>query len=209
MFLVNLLQNIKNLIKKVDWKIITIIILIFIIIFLTRSCNEKEIVEIPIKIEVPVPVVKNNFDTIYKPQPITVENPLNIELLNKYKKAKDSLEKFDIFKESIKEREYNEKFEDTFQIINVYTKTQGKILKQTTNYKTKPYNIKVDTIINIPIKKTNQFFTGVELGVPAENLQDLNLVFKGNLMFKNKKDNVLTLSFDTEKRVWLGYAIKL
>ena len=210
------LYKIKDYITsiKLDWKIITIAILTIIILFMTRGCGEKETieVEVPVKIEVPVPVVEKYFDTIDNPVPYRVINPVNTELQRKYDQATDSIKKL-LFNKVIAEKEYNEKYEDTFQTINVYSKIkEGMLSKQTVNYKTKPYSIKVDTVINTVIQtpKVNKKFFMVEGG---NNFKELSPKVKASVLFINKKDRIINVGYErdfisNQDYGWVGYGFR-
>lgn len=187
-------MKVFNLIKKIKWEWIAIAILGGIIIFLTRDFNKKEEVkvDVPVKLDIPIPAKEGKSDTIYLPSPIKYkENPLNKELEKLYKEAKDSLEKQRVFNEAIKEREYNEIYEDSVVKTTVYTRTQGKLLKQSVNYLVKPYNVKVDTIVNtvIQIPKRNELYYGFDTNVNMKNLTNSSI--GSSLLFKNKKDKII------------------
>lgn len=192
------------------------ILLILLILFLYKG-NEVLEPQIIIKDKiVNVPGKDGKLDTIYLPKPISVINPVNTELLVKYNSLKDTVAKLELFKDVIKEREYSEVYEDSVQKISIYTKVQGKLLKQAPKYEIKPYTIKVKdtTIINYNIPSTNKILVGLETGLPLtlftqKEVIDFKPVVKGNVYFQNKKSNVITVGFDTNKTIWAGYLIKL
>ena len=213
------MKNIKNI-------IIGVLILIssfFIYDFFTR---EKEVVEVPVKILVPVPSKEGSSDTIYKPIPgktITVENALNQELssnnkklieenkilLEKYKKA-DSIAKLNQYNDAISIREYNQKFIDTFQTVEVYSKTRGKLLEQSINYKTNKYFIPLDTTVTTKIKGKFKVLGQLEVGTPILNDNNFNkIIVKPSIIFQNSKNNGISLSVDTQGNGYLGVLIKL
>lgn len=202
-----------NIIKN-KWKDILVIIGI-IFIFLYFFSPNKEIVEVPVKIEVPVPVIQKEFDTIYEPKPIYKKgkNIVTIDsaYYNKYINLKDSISKNNLYKEAITIREYDNKFEDEFIIINTYSKTRGTLLEITSNYKTKPRNIILDTVINVPIPTKAKVFIGVGTGIniPAFDNNTIQPVFKGGLHLLTKKDRLISLEIDSQGRIWGSYAIKL
>jgi hypothetical protein len=119
------MKNLKN---------IAIIILILFSLYYIYDIftREKEIIEVPVKIEVPVPSIENTSDTIYLPFPsktIKIENPINNKLqeankeliaenklLIKTYEESDSVTKDSIYKKSITIKEYNEVFKDTFKL---------------------------------------------------------------------------------------------
>lgn len=185
-----------------------LIVAIAIIIFLLQREKEKEIIEIPFVINLPLPVVIGTSDTIKLPGHIK-ENPINEELVKEFNKLKDSAAKLALYKEAIKEREYNITYPDNFQTVNVFTVAQGKILKQAISYETnKDYTIPIDTVLHVPIPKKIKVYAGAEIGIPIYNISN-GPVFKANILLQNKKDNILSVSGDTEKNLFLGYNIKL
>lgn len=202
------------------------IVLVVILFFLIDKCSqEKRIVEVPIKIDVPVPPIKGSSDTLINPSPIrvvTIESPLNKELksklrklqdenrilFNKYKKA-DSLSKQVIYKDAITIREYEQKFIDSFQTITVHSKTRGKLLSQHLEYETNEYTIPLDTVIKTEIKEKFKIFGLLEIGSPVfspDNREDL--FAKGTFIFKNSKDNGFSLGIDNKGSVYGGYLFK-
>lgn len=199
-----LLQNIKQFIKF-DFKTITIIVLSFIIYFLTQKPNNIEYVEVPTIVEVEVPGKQGEIRIDSIPVPYAVKNPINDELVAKYEKANDSIKKL-LFIMSIAEKEYNISFKDSIQNIDVYSKLKnGELVNQTVTYDIFPRTETVETIVKVPVPKYNKILVGGELGIPINN--NNKPVGKFNLMFQNKKDNILSLSYDTNGTGWVGYNI--
>lgn len=200
---------ISNILKYV--REIAIIGLILFLAFLLTKPKDIEYVEVPVEIPVYVPAVVDTFPTVKNPEPlpkvVNIPNPVNQELLDKYNKAKDSISKLQIYKDAITENEYKIEYDDSTQTVNVYTKTRGELLEQTVDYHIKPREFVLDTVINVPVKNPIKVFAGVEMGVPT--LGDVTPTLKGNILFKNRKDHILSLGVDTRKTVWLGYSIKL
>lgn len=208
-------------IKGIQWtplkiSVIGNALLILLVLFLYRGSETPE-PQIIIKEKIiTIPGKDGKLDTIYLPKPIAVVNPVNTELLVKYNSLKDTVAKLELFKDVIKEREYNEVYEDKVQKITVYTKVQGKLLKQAPKYEIKPYDIiiKDTTIINYNKPPTNKLLVGLETGLPLtlftkKDVIDIKPVVKGSIYFQNKKSNIITAGFDTNKTIWAGYLIKL
>lgn len=192
------------------------ILLLAMMFFVWDRCTRKdEVIEIPIEIEVPVPVVERYTDTIEKPVPVYINNPINKELLSenqdlldKFNKA-DSLLKIKQYEDAISIREYKETFEDTFQTIDVYTKTRGEMLQQYVHYKTKPRTIKIDTTIITTVKGKFKVFGLIEGGTNVISVNPINKVIgKGTIIFKNSKDNGISVGIDTQGNGYLGYMFK-
>ena len=213
------MKNIKNI-------IIGILILALGFFVYDMITRKKEVIEVPIKIEVPVPSKEGSSDTIYKPIPskiITVENALNQELLSnnkrlieenkrlleKYKKA-DSIAKLNQYNDAITIREYNQKFKDTFQTVEVYSKTRGKLLEQSIKYKTEKYFIPLDTTITTTVKGKFKILGQLEVGTPILNSNNFNkVIVKPSIILQNSKNNGLSFSVDTQGNGYLGVIIKL
>lgn len=198
------MKTAKKYLKYIPWAI-----LIIGSIFFIRQCGEKPVVEyVPVEVEVLVPSVEKVFDTIYEPKPYPVKvKEIDSTYYEKYKKLKDSVQKDSMFKESIKINEYNQKFEDTLQVIDVYSKTRGNLLEQSVKYTTKPYYIsKKDSV---EIKQKWSLSIGSELGVSTVSLVENPVILKGNVVIKNKRGNTTSISYDTQGTFWLGKSWKV
>lgn len=200
----------KTYSKYIPWAIIVVLA----IMLWFKGCNRDSKT-----VYVEVPAKHGKFDTIWMPAPIlrpekeyvyrylkgkdtitiTVENPINIELLEKFEQLganKDSL-----YADAIGEREYNIKQEDSLLITNNYIKAQGKVLAFQQSYTIKPQKIAVkdpETVFRL--------LGGVEVG----NTKELNdFSAKGSLMFQNRKGNIFSAGYDTEQRIWVGYGFSI
>jgi len=195
----------KKYLQYIPWLILIVGAIIFI-----RQCDDKQLVTeyVYINKEVLVPSVEKEFDTIYEPVPVYVKvKEIDSTYYEEYKKLKDSVAKDSMFKEAIKINEYNQKYEDTLQTIDVYSKTRGKLLEQNVKYTTKPYYITVKD--SVEIKKKYTLSVGSEVGIPTIPTLSSTPVLKANIVFKNKRDNTYSISYDTEGRVWLGRTWKI
>jgi hypothetical protein len=207
-------MNIKKIYNDNKTNLIFIGFGIVIGIFLMYFMQKPTIKKVPfrVKIEVPVPVIKKEFDTIYKPYPVYVKGEVKIDSLyyKEWLKLTDSISRNKAYKNVITINEYNTKFEDDILTMNIYSKTRGTLLEIKPNYKTKPRIIPLDTTLNIPIPKYNEFYGGFEVGLPVMNMSTLDIqpILKGNLYLKTKKDNLWSLSFDSEGRGFVGHAWK-
>lgn len=202
-----------------------IIFLIGVIILLAiKGCEDVETieVEVPVNIEVPVPVVEHKFDTIYLPKEIKKEvKVVDTMYLDKYIRLKDSVDKLEFIKDAITIREYSEKFEDSIQNIYVFSEVTGRLNSQTVRYVTKERVIKLDTTINttIDVPYKNKFAIGGEIGIPLKGVQGIyngnikvgevapSTLVKANLYLDTKK-MLYNISIDTDSRVYLGGAYK-
>ncbi len=193
------------------------IIAILVIYILMTGKTEPEVIHIPAQeneftVENPVPEVR--IDTIYKDsiQKVEIEklvykeNPVNEELLAKYKQAmteNDSLKQLKLYSEAVTERNYKQVFEDSGQTITVNSEVIGTLKLQSLKYNIKPKTI----IVPAAIKKPSFFVGGFtymdfdELGAPVVGC---------NIGFMNKeKKKIFTFGYDTQKRVHFGINLKL
>lgn len=179
------------------------------VLFLVKGLTEKSEPEyIYREVKVEVPVVEHVFDTIEKPVPVVKkEVEIDSTYYEEYLKLKDSAQKDSLFRETIKINEYDEKFEDSIQTINVYTKSRGEVLEQSVKYKIKPREVSV--IDSFKVENKIHVNLGLELGVPTTQQFSNKPVLKGNLMLVTKKKNIYHISYDTEGRVWVGKTWKI
>jgi len=192
-------------------KYILYIIISVLSLFLLKECTEEiEIVEVPVVIEVPVPSVEVEFDTIKMLTPIYIKGEKEIDstYYQKYITLKDSVQKNSMFKDAITIREYRERIEDDTIVIDLYTKVQGYMKEYQVGYKTKPRKITLDTVIKVPVPKKSQIFVGGEIGYPYSSTET-DIQAKINLYWKNKKNILYNVGIDSKKRIWVGMAFKL
>ncbi|QQV89712.1 hypothetical protein Calle1_18 [Cellulophaga phage Calle_1] len=175
---------------------------------LFTECNRKSDIEyIEKEVKVLVPSVEGSFEEVKPVKINTTVVEIDSTYYEKYISLKDSVSKLELFKEAIEINEYSEKFIDSLQTIEVYTKTRGEILGQSVKYKTNPYY--VETEVKIPIEAKRYFSIGTEVGVSTIEPLTTTPVVKGNLLYTNKKGNTISISYDTEGRAWIGKTWKL
>jgi hypothetical protein len=198
------MEEVKKYIKYLPWAIASVLAILMI-----RGCGKEPIKQyVPVEVRVEVPSVEKVFDTVYEPVPYPVKvKEIDSVYYGEYKKLRDSIQKDSMFREAIRINEYNQKFEDTLQTINVYSKTRGKLLEQSVKYTTKPYYITVKD--SVEIKTRTKVFIGAEAGVPTLPGISTRPVLKGNIIIQNKRDNTISISYDTEGRAWLGKTWKI
>lgn len=142
--------------------------------FYLKKCTTEE-VEVPVYIEVPVPSFGKDFDTIFKPKPLPVVNPLKPRPIDstwykKYQSLKhDSIKLDSLIKKMIEIKEYRETVEDDTISIDLYMEVRGELLKYQTSYKTNPFTIPVDTTIKVKVPKSPEFYMGLNLTTPYKN----------------------------------------
>jgi hypothetical protein len=196
--------NIIDLLKYIPW-----IVLLIGFVFLIRQCGDELVTDyVVLDTEVLVPSVNKQFDTIYEPKPYPVKVvEIDSTYYRKYIQLKDSVAKDSMFKKAIEIKEYNEKFEDTLQIIDVYSKTRGDLLEQTVKYTTKPYYIAVKD--SVEIKEKWSLSLGTEVGIPTVPTLNAAPILKANIVIKNRRDNTFSISYDTDGRFWVGKTWKI
>lgn len=113
----------------------------------------------------------------------------------------DSIAKIQAYAKAIEINAFNERFEDNN--INAYVSGEvaGNIKQMRFDYTIKPQTITT----NAP-KPKNHLYLGVNV---ANTLQLNKPLFSAGLGLQNKKGNILNFSFDTEKRIGIGYYKKL
>lgn len=189
-----------------------IIIILCILLYIQKNDNStinevisKDSIYTPIKIN----SIKTKFDTIKIIKPIIrdsviyKENPVNKDLLKKFKDASNKLE---LYKKAIEENEYIEIFEDSIQKITVYSKTQGKLLEQSieSHIKEKEIPHYTTTITKTVIKKdNNRLFVGGGISIPTIPSEPFR--YEGGILYKNKKNNIWSLKIDNKKNISIGY----
>lgn len=195
--------------KNIKEIIIAVAVLFIVYLVYDKFTAKPELVEVPIRIEVPVPAIQGEIkpEIIEKPIYVEVENPVNIKLLKEYNEAKDSIVKLNLYKNAITNRTYSQKFEDSIQQVTVNSKVQGKLLEQDISYFIKPRSLIVDRTVEVPIENKLKVFGGVELGLPISQ-DEVTPIVKGSFYIKGKKDNLVILGIDTQKTIWTGFAFK-
>lgn len=192
------------------WREFLIGVSIFFVFSYFYNPKTEDLV-VPIKMDIPVPIIEKEFDTIYKPYPVYLKGDVVKEIdssyYNKYQELLSQVSKDSMFKEAIKISNYKETVEDDTISITLNMKVRGDLLNYQLGYKTKPYSIPLDTTLRVKIPATNKFFYGISAGMPIENTYTVPIV-KVDLHWKTKSNNLVNLSVDSNSNVWLGYAWK-
>lgn len=168
----------------------------------------------PITVTIPEQVGSTGTQVIERVKVVTVPIPsqaepvtVDAELKEAYEKSKDSIEKLNLYLESIRVRDYNKTLVDNDTIKITGT---GRVRGQLLDYKV-DWTIKESAFEYTPeVVIRNPAFSlkgGLEFGIPKiipdENLNS-GFVAKANLRFVNRKGNSLSVGADTEKRIWIG-----
>lgn len=171
--------------------------------------KEPETIKVPVKIEVPVPGVKDSFGyevPIFKPYP--VENPLNKKLAQELKKAKSKIDSLNILKEFVKPKAYTKTFIDDIQEIKIDMISSGSVDEVKASYNIFPKTIIVDTTLNIPVPKKAELYIGVQGIIPIDFIKPS---FAPGAIFVNKAHNkTYTGSYDfNNKTAQVGLYFRL
>lgn len=197
-----------NMTKDIIKYILIGAILIFSIV---NFLNPKiEYVDVPVRIEVPVPVIEKVHDTVYVPKPyeVLVESPVNEELTDSLSKANTVIDSLKAYKDFTVKRKYTQVFDDSTQTITVFAETTGTLDALQASYKTKPRTVVLDTVLSIPVPKYNEFYGGFSVGMPIneEPAFGVTPILKADLYLKTKTNRIISLSLDTRQHVFIGYA---
>lgn len=204
-----MLQNIKESININSIKNVIILVLVIILTFTyIGNSSTPETVKVPTTIIVEKPEIKGTSTLKVLPSPIkTVEigrSTVDSTLLHRFSKATDSIEKLHLYIDAISKNNYSVEYKDSIQSVVVHSNVRGKLLSQKIDYTIFKSTSVVDTIIPIKIPNKNKLLYSIELGVPFNNVKP-NLILKGNIIFKNKKDYFLNIGVSSNKVVWGGF----
>lgn len=150
----------------------------------------KEIieVEVPVRVEVKVPVIKKEFDTVYKPYPIyNVVREIDSTIYKKYMRELDSIKRDEIFKGVVSIKEYNEKVENDTLTLSLFARVRGDLLSYRLGVETKPYTIPLDTVIRVKVPQYSEFYGGASLVMPHGENNVLSPSLVPEVLYINKK----------------------
>lgn len=103
--------------------------------------------------------------------------------------------------DTIKENEYELIQEDSLIKTTNKIKTLGTLLSFQQDYLIKSTAVKAK-----PKETVLRVMAGMEIG---NNIKLNDFAAKANLMFQNRKGDVISASFDTEQRIWVGYQFSI
>jgi hypothetical protein len=113
----------------------------------------------------------------------------------------DSLAKIEAYNKAIEINAFKQTFDDKYINAQVTGEVMGNVKQMRLDYTIKPQELKVD----VPKPKNNLY-----LGVNVANTLQINKpLFSAGIGIKNKRGNMLNASFDTEKRIGIGYYLKI
>lgn len=203
------------MLKNIHFRYILIITLLLGYIFLQRSCQKGYIPDKQIIVTEPkegsfdvikptvVEVPKYKYITL-KGDTITLDNPVDKALAQKYERERDSLQRRLMYYDAIQQRKYTATFENEDLILDVEGYTTGTL----DSLSIPRYLIKSDTI-KLPTSKESKFALYLGGGL-YNNTQFNNAGFKVNLGLQNKKGDIFRVSYDPiNKNYFLDYDLRI
>lgn len=179
--------------------------LLILSLFLQRSCNNNK---------QPLEKVKTviKYDTIFKPSEIKptivtkyktikgkdiyIPGKIDTVEVKVFENANDSTQ-FNMFANATKIRSYKNDFSDNNADVSIYTETKGELLKI------------VPTVHIKQVKKVETKFALYVGGGLSNNLQFNNFAVQANVGLQNKKGDILSVSYDTQQNIGIGYSFRL
>ncbi len=150
--------------------------------------NDKEIINVPFKVEVKVPKIEKDFDTLYFPKPeYSIKKVIDSIYYKQYISLIDSLDKNELFKDAITIREYKQVFEDDSVKIDSYIKTRGTLLSSQVSYLVKQRVILVDTVIPLTVPRKAKLYVGGYIYPSIKNNPLESLGIGPSVMLLNRK----------------------
>lgn len=196
------MEKIKNYFKWAGWP------LFFIALFF-KCGPDSQMVTIPAKhgsfaaVEKPKPLQPKEKPAVIKWRKIEIPvlNPVDAELAEKYQQAQDSISRYKLYLDAIGVREYSIIQEDSLLQTTNHIKARGEVISFQQDYIIKPQKVAVK-----PKEVAFRMFAGLEVG----NTKEFdNFSAKANVMFQNKKGNIFSAGYDTERRIWVGGAFSI
>ena len=201
------------------WKNVLIVVLAFL---LYKSCNRSEIPNSLANVIVPetkgsfvprkpiqVPVAIPSSRPQEKGNTVFVENVIDAKLLAEninlqvdFAKANDSIRKL-LYAKTSQLSKFSTTFENDKLILNIDGIVQGEVKEITPSY------IWKKQAVEVPIKTKEtvlRLLGGLEIG---NNINLSNPIFKANLGVQNRKGNVITGSYDSNKNIYVGYQFSI
>jgi len=194
----------KNKIFNVTNLLLIILIIILISNYLKKNENPKQ----DVIVNIPEKTGTSGIRVIEKITQIPVEIDGTKVIVDekyylKYIETKDSLQKLNLYVESIKIKEYNDTIVNNDDIlIESYSKTRGSLLEQKIDYKIKEksFSYKPEYIKERP---RLTLLPTLEFGIDRNNLLPN---FKGGIGFQLKNGDVFSTSLDTRNNIYIGYS---
>lgn len=177
-------------------------------VILTFYFMKKEIieVEVPVLIEVPVPVVEKVFKTVREPYAVKGDTVIDSIYYDRYIALKDSVARDSLYKEAITIRTYNEKVEDNILTISLEATVRGELLDYKLGYKTKPRTVTLDTVIKVAIPMKPSIYGGAYIYLPPSN-SIIQPSIIPTIMYKNRKSTIIySIGYDVVNKGYIAGA---
>lgn len=174
-------------------------IVLLILVLLSLIGREPEVREVIVERRVEIPVVEQVFDTV----PIPVPGPERV--------LRDTIVlPGDTIAVPVNVRLYNQIFEDSIQVVDVFSKVAGHLLEQSIAYETKPREVVVRDTMYIYPRPKGYLSALAGVGMPLLNTdQSGPTVFQGGLMYTSAKGGSWSVTGDTQGNVFLTKSFKL
>ncbi|MDC6350698.1 hypothetical protein PP178_03975 [Zeaxanthinibacter sp. PT1] len=151
-------------------------------------------------------------DTVYLPEPVEtiIQNPNNEGYkqneLSPTGEAKDG--ELSLPDPGHVINTYREQFRDSLGTTEVHSEVRGTLLRQFVTRYQDPYTITIRDTVSL--QPRHEVFAGFDIGVPVFGTQvQAAPMVRGNLLWKMKNKNIMSIALDTYGYVWLGYNWKL
>lgn len=147
-----------------------------------------------VKEYIPYPVYSHDRKEQY-----TVDKKLKEE----YEKLSDSLEQYKKYLEAIKVNKYKKTLVDNDTIrVDGRATTRGELLDYSVDYKIKSFDFKYKpkVVKRLPLLSLG---LGLESSIPTPT--NTSLTLKAEISALNRRGNEISIAYDTERRIWLGY----
>jgi len=201
-----------------QFRLLLIVAGLLAILFIQRGCENKE----PVikKQEVIIPKKEGSFEkptkviegkskkdsVVWKDKIIRTENPVNKKMASELIEAlkyKDSLKVLKLYLSAIEERDGTYVFDDKNLNLEVATRTRGTLLSIKPKYTIKEQRIEV------PVKQKQQVFAMYAGFGISDNIQLNNFAVQAEVGFQNKKGDIISAGYDTQKNISIKYSKQL
>ena len=195
---------------------LTIAVLLFIV--WSKSCNKEPAP--PIKKEITVPEVRAKLEPqtpIYIKSPekparikwkagktIEVENPVNLDLVEAFKAAKDSLEQFKLYIAAIQIRSFANTFNDSNLTLTIEGKVRGSLISLEPTYTIKRRSLEIPNE-----KVVFRLLLGAAI---QNNLNFDDFRYNLNAGFQNRNGNIIRFGYARQydnNYFMLGYDLNI
>lgn len=157
--------------------------------------TKTKIVHVPIT-KVLIDTIKDKHLAEQVEQLLEQNNQMQLEFIKM-----DSIDRVKAYTNAIQINEFKQPFDDNYIIGSIYGEVRGEVKRMAIDYTIKKRVVEVDAP-----KAKNHLYIGVNV---ANTIQFDKPLFSANLGLQNKKGRILSATFDSEKRIGIGYSVKL